>query len=288
MPFCVISAWCFLRERFALGGVALLAWSLVTKPHDAGLLWLFFLLTGGTGRKRALQTLAVSVVLGVCAVIWVEPASPHWVEELHNEIAMVSARGSAADPGPTGLDNRAFNPITSLQNALSVIKDDPHFYNPVSYAIGGGLILVWMVAVLRKRPSREGSLLALATISILTMLPVYHHAEDAKLLLLTIPGCAILCRRRGARRWVALGLTWAAICATSDIPIVGVVMATGSMPISASTLTGKLMLLLVQPAPLVLLVAGCFYLWVYLRWKSSAEGGRERSAEKWLDAALAE
>jgi hypothetical protein len=57
---CVVAVWCFLRERFVLAGVLCLAISLAIKPHDAGLVWLYFLLAGGVYRKRALQTLLVT------------------------------------------------------------------------------------------------------------------------------------------------------------------------------------------------------------------------------------
>src|ERR1019366_4930389 len=54
---CVVAVWCFLEDRFVLAGILCLAVSLAIKPHDAGLVWLYFLLAGGTYRKRALQTL---------------------------------------------------------------------------------------------------------------------------------------------------------------------------------------------------------------------------------------
>ena len=72
---CVIATWCFLKNRFAVIGVACLAFSLLLKPHDAGLVWLYFLLAGGMYRKRALQTLAVVVVLAIPAVLWVSQVS---------------------------------------------------------------------------------------------------------------------------------------------------------------------------------------------------------------------
>jgi hypothetical protein len=287
VPLCVISAWCFLRERYVPSGVVLLAVSLVIKPHDAGLIWLYFLLAGGAGRRRALQTLVVAAALGICAAIWIAPSSPNWVHEMNGNLKLIAVRGGPSDPGPTGLDERGFSPIISMQNAASVFWGDPHFYNPASYAIGGGLIMAWIVAVLRKSASRQGALLALAAISILTLLPVYHRAEDAKLLLLSIPACAMLWAEKGALRWVALALTSAAILVTSDIPIVALVSATGKMAVSTSTLGGKLTLLALQPQPLVLLAAGCFYLWVYIRYEPEG-AGRETAAEKWLDAAIAE
>ena len=42
----VVAAWCFLRERFVVAGIVCMAVSLAIKPHDTGLVWLFFLLGG--------------------------------------------------------------------------------------------------------------------------------------------------------------------------------------------------------------------------------------------------
>lgn len=291
IPLCVIAAWCFLKDRYALAGVLMLAISLVVKPHDVGFVWLYFLLAGGALRKRALQTLAIAGVFGICAAIWIAPRSPHWVSELHQNLELVSRPGNTSDPGPAGRSYRSFFQAVDLQVAASSISSDPHIYNPVSYAIGGGLILAWGIAVLRKRSKkgssppalREGTLLALAAISILTLLPVYHRPYDAKLLLLAIPGCAMLWAGGGVRRWIALGLTSAAILFTSDIPLTLWAAATGGLAASGSSFGGKVMLMLLQPGPLVLLAAGCFYLWVYMRCEQPAgpakqEGGGVNAA----------
>jgi hypothetical protein len=267
VPLCAIAAWCFLRRRYELAGVVMLALSLVIKPHDAGFVWLYFLLAGGTGRKRALQTLALTAILGISAMIWIAPSSPHWFGEIRNNLAQESIRGGIADPGPTGASTRSFGGLINLQSSVSIFRTDPHFYNQFTLLVVGGLILLWGFAVLRKRATWESALLALASISILTLLPVYHWPHDAKLLLLTIPACAMLWARGGAKRWVALGLTSAAIFVTSDIPLIVWTVATSKVAASPSTLAGKLTLLALQPAPLVLLAAGCFYFWMYIRYK---------------------
>jgi hypothetical protein len=267
VPFCVIAVWCFLNHRFEMVGVVLLALSLVLKPHDAGFLWLYFLLAGGVARKRALQTLAVVAALSICTLIWIRPVSPHWVRELRGNISAVQARGGTQDPGQSGLDTGDFIPNISLESSFSILKDEPQFYYLATYLLTGALMLIWILAVLRKRPTAEGALLALAAVSALTMLPVYHLTYDAKLLLLMIPACSVLWAARGPKRWVALGLTSAAIFVTSDIPVIRLAVLAERLHVSASTLSGKLELLLLQPAPLVLLAAGCFYLWVYIRYE---------------------
>jgi hypothetical protein len=279
VPFCVIAAWCFLKERYALAGVAILSVSLVLKPHDAGFVWLYFLLAGGTGRKRALQTLAIAAVLGICAAVWIWPLSPHWFEEVHNNVAAILAPGSVADPSPTGPSSRTACPILGLQNSISIVWNNPHFYNSVSYLVGGGLVLAWAVVVMRKRTTREGTLLALAAISVLTLLPMYHQQYDAKLLLLALPACAMLWAGKGAKRWIALVLTSAAVFVTSDFPLIFWSAATKNVSASASTMTGKLTLLLLEPGPLILLSAGCFYLWAYTCYEPPVPGAGRREEQ---------
>jgi hypothetical protein len=263
---CIVAAWSFLKNRFAPAGVALLALSLVLKPHDSGLVWLYFLLAGGMLRKRALQTLVLTALIGICAAIWIAPASPHWPKELHDNLAAVAAPGGTSDPSLSGITNRSIDQVSDLQAAISVFRNDPRFYNPLSYLIAGALILVWAVAVLRRRFSRHSALLALAAIAPLSLLPLYHRTHDAKILLLVIPACAILSTGAGPRRWVALAVTFAAVLVTSDIPLLVLVELTRNLSSSPHTLSSKIItLLLLEPGPPVLLATGFFYLWMFLR-----------------------
>lgn len=276
---CAIAAWCFLRHRFELLGVALLAVSLLLKPHDTGFVWLFFLLTGATTRRRALQTMAVTAVLGVCAAIWIAHSSPDWPRELHNNLAAVSLPGGTSDPGPSGMTARGIVPIISLQSAISLFWNNPHFYNPVSYLVGGVLILIWILAVLRKRPSPQGALLAIAAVSVLTILPLYHRTYDAKLLLLTVPACAVLWSSKAAGRWIAVALTSAAFFVSGDIPITFMLKLGEGLPLCASTLRTKLVeLAVLRPAPVFLLALGCFYLWMFVRYEPVNEGPQSETA----------
>ena len=267
---CVLAAWCFLQDRFALAGVLCLSVSLVLKPHDAGLVWLFFLLAGGVYRKRALQTLVVVAALSLPAILWVSHIAPHWAQELQSNLAVTSAHGDLNDPGPASIAFRNVNMVISLQSAVSVFRDDPSFYNPVTYLACGALLLIWSVRTLRLRFSQTKGWFALAAIAPLAMLPVYHRNYDAKLLLLAVPACAILWAGGGPVRWLALLLNTAGVVLTGDIPAAILVLLTQNLHLNTDRLSGQILtVVFVRPVPPVLLAMAAFYLWIYWRCASS-------------------
>ena len=269
---CIIAVWCFLKERYVWAGVLLLGISLVLKPHDSGFVWLYFLLAGGALRKRALQTLAVTGILAACAVLWIAPISPHWMAEMHHNLVFLLAHGGASDPGPDGIGAGTSAAIIDIQGALSFLKDDPRFYNPVSYLTCGILLLVWGLKVLRKHVSMESARLALAAVSALSLLPVYHRSYDAIILLLALPACAMLWKAPGPKRWFALGLTSGGILITGTTPLSLLYKNARVLAAFASRFPGRLPIVLVlRPVPFVLLAMGCFYLWLFLRYTPPVE-----------------
>ena len=267
VSLCVIAVWCILKDRFVPAGVLCFALSLAIKPHVAGPVWLFFLLAGGLYRKRALQTLAMTIVISLSAAFWVWSVSPHWMTELETNLQTISAHGNLNDPGPAGVDPRLHGAITiSLQTAVSVFRDDPRFYNPVTYLLCAPLLLVWAITTLRRRFSQESAWLALAAVAALSMLPLYHRLHDTGLLLLVFPAFAILWARGGATAWLALLFTGAGTVMTSDIPVQLLAIRSAHLRGSTPGLPGQLLTLaLARPVPLVLLAMGIFYLWIYLR-----------------------
>ena len=280
VSLCVIAFYLFLRRRYEFAACLLLAISLAIKPHDSGFLWLFLALAGGALRKRALQTLILVGILGLIASVWVSRVSPRWAEELHQNHILVAAPGGTSDPAPTGLTAHSAVSIIDLQAVLSIFRIDPALYNLMSFAIGGGLILIWAIAVLRKKRSYDSSLLAIAAISVLTLLPVYHRSYDAKLLMLTFPACAMLWGLGGKRGWLAVAITFAAVLSTSEIPISLWLMLCGAMHIAIGPVADKMAAeFLLQPAPPILLLTGCFYLWVFISYVPSAVSSEDLSRE---------
>jgi hypothetical protein len=266
VSFCVIAVWCFVRERFVPLGILCLALSLLIKPHDAGLIWLFFLLAGGIRRKRALQALALTAALSVPAILWVSHVAPHWPHELHSNLLASTARGGRDDPGPASSGGHGLGMVINLQSAISLARDDPRFYNPVTYLVCGVLLLTWLLMTLRSRSSPTSTWFALAAIAALSMLPIYHRSYDAKLLLLAVPACAVLWAESRMIGSCALIVSALAILSTGDLFWAGFFGLASGFHLAPTGQSGYIWAATqVLPAPICLLAAGLFYLWVYAR-----------------------
>ena len=147
---------------------------------------------GGIYRRRALQSLAVFGALSLPTVLWVFHVSPNWIQEIRSNMLALSAHGSVSDPSPAFVLGRGTFMITDLQAVISFFWDDPKVYNSLSYVVCLLLLAVWIFVTLRSRPLQNRPWLALAAVSAFSMLPVYHRQYDARLVILTIPACALL------------------------------------------------------------------------------------------------
>jgi hypothetical protein len=262
---CVIAAWCFVRERYVVAGTLCMALSLMLKPHDSGLIWLCFLLAGGSYRRRAVQTLAVILLLSVPAVVWVWHVQPNWFMELQANLVGNGAHGSLSDPGPKSSAGHGIGMMINLQTAISMFDDDPKIYNPASYLIAGILFLLWIAKILRLQPRNDREIwFAIAPIAALSMLPLYHRLYDAKLLILSIPACAMLWLQGGVIAWVAVLLNLGAIVLTSGFFWAIFLRILPHLSIPSSILVAAQVL----PVPGILLVSAVFYLWIFLRQKA--------------------
>jgi hypothetical protein len=266
VSLCVVAAWCFIMDRFAVGGILCMAVSLVIKPHDTGLVWLYFLLAGGVYRKRALQTASLAALLTLPAVLWVSHSAPDWMQHWQSNLDSTTAPGGLNDPRPASLPDLRTGNIISLQAVFSIFRDNPQFYNWASYLVCGVPLLLWAVTTMRSRTSPYHAWLALAAIVPFTVLVTYHRGYDAKLLLLTIPACVILWSKGGPLGWTALVLNAAGIVLNADLPQVMLGALIRGMHLSTATLSGQILtVVLARPNQEILLVMGAFYLWVYMR-----------------------
>jgi hypothetical protein len=266
VSLCTIGAWSLIRDKFAFVGQLCLAIGLSIKPHDVFPVLAYFVLARAARRMHALKALGMATAIGLAATGWTAQVAPHWMQEWHSNVSALSMRGSLNDPGPSAPWGRGAGQVIDLHAAVSVVEDDPRIYDPVTYAVCGGLLLVWAFTALRARCSEAGPWLALASVVPLALLVTYHRPYDAKLLLLTIPACAKLWSEAGRTGKAALGLTAAAIGLTADIPLVvlsklGANLSTSNASFFERVLTAAVL----RPTPLVLLAMAVFYLWVYVR-----------------------
>ena len=236
--------------------------SLMLKPHDAALVWLYFMLAGASYRKRAIQTLAAVVLLSVPSIAWVSHVAPHWIfRTCGQSLARIGNHGSLSDPGASSVAGHGIAMIISLQTVFSLLRNDPGFYNTASYLLSGALLLIWAIRVLRAPAFRGQELCALASISALSMLPVYHRLDDAKLLLLVVPACCLLWHKGGFLGGAAAVLTTTQILFTSAIPWAIFLALIQHSRIPESSWVGRWIgAAQILPAPLVLLATAMFYI----------------------------
>ena len=261
---CVIGAWCFIRDRFVAIGIC-------GRPVSRSSLKCRSL----CGFTSCLP--AAPFAGGQCKRWWSRQS--RWLHSLSgcgssHRIGMTSStptcctsRFMAGSPHP-GPSSPTANELVDLQVIISRLYDQPMFYNLASYLVFAPLFLGWLVMSIGKRVSNKSALYALAAIAPLSMLPIYHHFYDTKLLLLTVPAMSLLWSHRGRIAWTALSLTAGAFFITGDISH----RFLENLALNLHLVDGELAercvrALAVLPAPIILLFTGGFYLWMY--WRSS-------------------
>ncbi len=276
IALCTFAVWCFLEARYEAAGVVCLALSLLLKPHDSGLVWLYLLLAGGALRRRAWQSLAVTAVVGGAALIWVTTVAPAWPGEWKVNLAAISAPGQMNNPAAlTAEELRITKTIVDLQSVVAVFWPDPRVYNPVAYTFCGLLLLVGAAATFGRRLTAEQVWLGLTSIAPLTLLVVYHRPYDARILLIAIPGCALLARRGGWIAKTSVALTTAAIFLTGDLTTAFLLTAAQQLHLEPATFTNRLLiLLLTRTGVLALIAMSLFHVAAYVR--AAGGSGTER------------
>jgi hypothetical protein len=179
VSLCIIAVWSFLRGKYPLLGVLCLAGSLMLKPHDSVLVWLFFLLAGSVYRKRALQVLGLIAVSAAPIVLYLFRLSSSWMRELRFNIAGLSVHGGPADPGPASAVSHGLGMMVNLQAAISTFWDDPRVYNPVAYLVCGLLLAALAVLVLRSRISTQSAWLAIGSVVASHLSPSLRRKVDS-------------------------------------------------------------------------------------------------------------
>ncbi len=258
---CVIGVWCILQKRLPAVCIICFALSLTLKPHLGGLIWLYFFMSGGYARRRALQIMAATIFFCLPGVLWASlmPQSAHWPADLQANLVGIAAHGNASDPGPANSEASA---IANLQAVVSILRDDRAYDNLVTFCVIGTLILFWINAAVRAPESRRKDLLGIAAIAYLCLLPIYHRQYDTRLLLLTFPAMGLLASEGGIAGVFAVITALATIASTNHA--YPRIMAEHFRNQEA-TLGPFKTIILTRPIPVVLLFGAIFYLACFMR-----------------------
>ena len=189
-----IGVYCLLQRRMPWLGAVLLMISLAVKPQIGGLV-VVYLLFMKAYRRYAVVAFAGAAVILLCgsAILNAHPESSHWVSGLSANLSSAVAPGATNDPRP---NNEAATAAINLQTVTSVFFEQPKMYNDTAYAVVAILLMAWAAINLREKSSINDQLVSIGTLSIITLLPVYHRAYDTRLLILFIPAAVIVLERR--------------------------------------------------------------------------------------------
>jgi hypothetical protein len=204
ISLCILAFWCAGRERDGLAG-ALLGLACAVKPQMAAPFVMYYLVL------RRLKIAGVASL--VAAAIWavaigaMSVSHVHWVAGWSQSVAATTRLGGVNDYGWT---NRFRDEIIDLKMLLIGV-----FHNPLALraAVGGVTIVLlacYVGGFARRRPATSrDQLLALAALSALCLLPVYHRVYDAAIFTTALAwGLAELDGpRRGAAGAVLVAMT---------------------------------------------------------------------------------
>jgi hypothetical protein len=170
------AVWTAEREHDILAGV-LLAVSVSLKPQ-IGLPFLFYYLVRRRWRTAALAGAVIALLLGVSLARLSISGTP-WVQNYLYDNRTLFAVGSLGDftekdPLRFGLINFQVAAYTLLENRDRAIV--------TAFVLAGAAGVVWLY-VLNKRRNRQGGLLELSALAVVSLLPIYHRLYDASLLI---------------------------------------------------------------------------------------------------------
>jgi hypothetical protein len=269
ISLCAIALWCFFRNRFVVAGISFMAISLALKPQDTGIVWLYFLMAGGIHRKRALGTLLAWLAIAIPSLFWIWKVAPNWIMELRSNVLAFSVHGGINDPGISSSGAHGLSRIISLQSVLSILWDNPHFYNPSALLAVAPFFAVWAYYTVRGRYSTDLAWIALASAAPFAMLPVYHRQYDAVLIILTVPACSLLFSEGGLIRRLAILVNIAGFAAIAELPWAVFLAIANAARLHTTGITEQILKTMIVgieilTTPLTLFAMGLFYLWVYV------------------------
>jgi hypothetical protein len=179
ISLCIIGFCMAARGRGQLAG-ALLGLACAIKPQVAGPFVVYYLVLRRWNVAKV--AMLVAVAIGGMSLVAMQITHPNWVSQWMSSVAASSQVGGVNDYSWSGPFR---DEIVDLKLLLVSIRHDPLVLRIVVECIVVAL-LVWFVRVFPRSDGRRGSerneLLALAGLSAISLMPLYHRVYDAALL----------------------------------------------------------------------------------------------------------
>jgi hypothetical protein len=174
--FCAVAVLAADRQRNIAAGV-LFAVAVALKPQVGIAFFVYYLLSR---RWRVVTTSVILLaIMSVIAVFQLTMNHTPWVDNYRYDNRILFARGSLGDF--TESNPLRFS-LVNLQVLIYTFLPDRARANLLALLIAGALGLLWLL-LLRRRADSKNDLLALAALTVLSLLPVYHRFYDASLLI---------------------------------------------------------------------------------------------------------
>ena len=165
------------------------------KPHLGSFLVLYYLIRM---RWRLFSVaLGFTALLAAIAALWMRICGVAWVHDYFHNVNVLATQNKIDDF--TSANSIRFM-LINLQVPLYSFTHSARSANIIALGTGVIVISVWIYLVIRAG-HRQMGLLALATIAVIGLLPLYHRLYDASLL--AIPLCWCMSELVGARKTVA-------------------------------------------------------------------------------------
>lgn len=181
ISLCILAFWCAGRDRDRLAGV-LLGLACAIKPQVAGPFVVYYLVL----RRFKLSGFAILVgaTIGVIALAAMYLSHIQWIEGWRQSIAVTTRVGGVNDYGWAG---KYRDEIVDLKMLLVSFIPDPRTLTIAVWGIVAALF-AWYVRSFPRRMHRGAhtEILALAGLSAIALLPVYHRVYDVTLLTLAL------------------------------------------------------------------------------------------------------
>lgn len=199
ISLCIMAFWCVHRRREYLTG-ALLGLACALKPQIAAPFIVYYLFLRRW--RVSIPAMVTSAVIGLIALLAIQTSHPDWLVAWRSSIAASTQLGGVNDYSWAG---EFRDEMIDLKMLLVSAIQDPIALRVAILCMTAAL-LAWFVRAFPRTVelTNRTNLLALATLSAISLLPIYHRVYDATLLTLALAWA--LAELDGPRRRFAIAI----------------------------------------------------------------------------------